>query len=1053
MLIADTAQLCQKLGIAFSAEQLAAITAPHTVPQAIIAGAGSGKTAVMAARVVWLVGHVGIAPDKVLGLTFTAKAAAELSGRVRSSLESVGDFSDSGEPTVSTYHAFAGALITEHGLRLGIEPDVRILADASKYQLLARVLTRYDGPLRHVTTSLSKLVGQVESLDGQLSEHLVSTSDLRAFDEDNIVEIAKAPRQLKLHEQATEASFARIELSHLVDAYRDAKAAAGVMDFSDQMSWGASLAQLPEVAMSLRERFDVVLLDEYQDTSVAQRNLLQGLFSGATADTGRGHSVTAVGDPAQGIYGWRGAASGNLTGFLSDFPAAAGARGQLHGLTVSRRCGHEIIDLAGVVARDFYNDPDVAQHVSPLEAAPSNPQGLVSVALHETVTEEITALVDAVERAGRERRATAEFEPVEQWRETAILVRATGENSEIVSALHARGIPVEIVGLTGLLEQPEIRDIVAMLDVLDDVTANPSLLRLLAGPRWRIGDRDLALLAKRASYLSRPQGEDEVLGDQDGLAAALVEATRGTDPTEVVSLAEAVEDPGDGPFSDEARSRFASFTALSNRLRRQAHRPLPELVRRVISELDIDIELGAQSLPTDNVMVFIDAVARYAQHDEYASLSGLLAYLRAEADHNAGMEVSSPSESDSVKLLTVHRSKGLEFDHVFVPFVCGAVFPSSRPRSRWNSNPTVLPHCLRGDRDQLPDLQEYSTAGVNAFKAAWDEDSRLEEIRLGYVAFTRARHRLHLSGHRWGRTQKNPRVTSAFLDDARRWLEAKGRLPDVWVQEPAADETNPLVNDVTFSWPIPLAGLEQRQSFARLVLERIDGSSSSSFDDSDADDSIFGVLRADLDVLIAEARAAASDKLEVTMPTTLSATAAMNLAKDPARFARQLARPVPVKPSGAARFGTRFHAWVESRFGQQSLLDPSDLPGQADSEVADAEDLDMLMSAFESGPYARLLPHAIEAPFSIRLAGHQIIGRIDAVFETQAGFEIVDWKTNRRQNADPLQLAIYRLAWAELNGIDPASVTAAFYYVRSGEVVHFKDLPVRAEIEALLRLA
>lgn len=129
-LIRDEEHLCDVLKIPFSPEQLAAITAPIDRTQVIIAGAGSGKTSVMAARVVWLVGHLGMPPETVLGLTFTNKAAAELGQRVRHSLDLIGDWTDVGEPTVSTYHAFAGSLIAEHGLRMGIEPDLRITSDA-----------------------------------------------------------------------------------------------------------------------------------------------------------------------------------------------------------------------------------------------------------------------------------------------------------------------------------------------------------------------------------------------------------------------------------------------------------------------------------------------------------------------------------------------------------------------------------------------------------------------------------------------------------------------------------------------------------------------------------------------------------------------------------------------------------------------------------------------------------------------------------------------------------------------------------------------------------
>lgn len=166
------------LRIPFTDEQLAAATSP-LAPALVVAGAGSGKTSVMAARVVWLVATSQVAAEAVLGLTFTNKAAAELSQRVRGALAQAGL---EGEPVVSTYHAFAGRLVAEHGLRLGVEPRSRLLADATRYQLAARVLRRHRGVVVGLTGALSTLVGDLVSLDADLSEHLVEPARLAAWD-------------------------------------------------------------------------------------------------------------------------------------------------------------------------------------------------------------------------------------------------------------------------------------------------------------------------------------------------------------------------------------------------------------------------------------------------------------------------------------------------------------------------------------------------------------------------------------------------------------------------------------------------------------------------------------------------------------------------------------------------------------------------------------------------------------------------------------------------------------------------------------------------------
>lgn len=1045
--ITDEAQLSELMKIPFSKEQLAAITAPVDAPQVIIAGAGSGKTTVMAARVVWLVGHVGVAPASVLGLTFTNKAAAELGQRVRQSLALIPrdprESRDEGEPTVSTYHAFAGALIAEHGLRLGIEPDLRIISDASRYQRMARVIEGYDQPLEHVSTHIPTLIGNVMALDAELSEHLVTTETLRGFDAGLLADmeaaaVVRGGLTGTLRDKTIATSAKRTELSHLVDRYRAAKAEAGVMDFSDQMAWGAQLAALPEVGIAMRERFGVVLLDEYQDTSVAQRDLLRNLFSGADPEHGRGHSVTAVGDPAQGIYGWRGAAAGNLAEFLGHFPSANGSVGVPHSLDVSRRCPEPVIDLANTLAKPYY---DTTLVVSPLRAADGNVEGTVTAALHTTVDEEIRHVVGQIVRAHDDH----------PWNEIAILVREGKEIGAIVKALREHRVPVEVVGLNGLLSQPEVQDLLSVLEVVEDVTANPALLRLLTGPRWRIGPRDLALLGQRAYTLAG--GGHGPAGDVD-LATELQHAVEGADPTEVVSLADALEDPGSLAYSAEATLRFGQVAALLRGLRTHVGEPLVDFARRAISAIDLDLELqiGPQGNGMDNIALLLEAIAGYAETDSYASLRGLLAYLAAENEFNHGMEVSAPTDADSVKLLTAHKAKGLEYECVFVPFMAAKVFPNERSRGIWFRNASSLPVGLRGDRDTVPDIDEWSSRGVEAFKAANKADGLNEERRLGYVAFTRAKRALHVSGHWWGRTQVKPRGASDFLLTAHDWILANDRELGPWAPAPDEQDTNPFLDQFdSVRWPTELTGVRRRREAADLVRSHLAGAAPPAVPLETADEAAelarLEALTADIDLLVDEALAASSATRTVRLPASLSATTALRLSADKSALLRELARPMPRQPSTAAQFGTKFHAWVETHFGQQTLLDPSDLPGQGDAGIADDRELVELIESFKAGPYGDREPFAIEAPFSLVLGGQQIIGRIDAVYRTADGFEIVDWKTNRAANADPVQLALYRLAWAELHGVDLACVTGAFYYVRLGRVQRFDDLPDRTALE------
>ncbi|MFD8452207.1 UvrD-helicase domain-containing protein [Streptomyces coelicoflavus] len=1151
--ITDPEQLKELLGIPFTPEQTACIVAPPA-PQVIVAGAGSGKTTVMAARVVWLVGTGQVAPEQVLGLTFTNKAAGELAERVRTALVRAGvtdpDLIDPdhppGEPAISTYHAFAGRLLTDHGLRLGLEPTSRLLADATRYQLAARVLREAPGPYPALTRSFADLVSDLLALDAELAEHLVRPEDLLAWDAgllDTLESVRLSNADLR---KVPEAAAARRELADLVTRYRAAKRRQDLLDFGDQIALSAQLAGLPEVGRVLRDEYRVVLLDEYQDTSVAQRILLAGLFGGGT-----GHPVTAVGDPCQAIYGWRGASVANLDDFPEHFAHADGRPAVRQALSENRRSGGRLLDLANGLA-----EPLRAMHagVEALRPAPgAERDGIVRCALLRTHAEEIDWIADSVAHLVRTGKAPGEI---------AVLCRTATDFAEIQGALVARDVPVEVVGLSGLLHLPEVADLVAVCEVLQDPGANASLVRLLSGPRWRIGPRDLALLGRRARLLvshARVEGDD----DPD---RRLAEAVEGVDPSEVISLADALdtflETPLDGtgddglPFSSDARVRFARLATELRELRRALSDPLMDVLHRVLAVTGLEVELSASphalaARRRETLSNFLDVAASFAAGDGEATLLAFLGFLRTADQYEKGLDNALPGGENTVKVLTAHKSKGLEWDVVAVPGLVTGTFPSGQGREKWTAQGKVLPHGLRGDADTLPDVEAWDSRGLKAFHEAMKDHQHTEELRLGYVTFTRPRSLLLGSGHWWGPSQKKPRGPSDFLTALYEHCAAGHGEIEVWADAPAEDEENPALHRATADevWPLPLddAALARRRAAAETVLAHLDalatredGSPAAldTYDDPDwppppeydeafpeeADDadraagdpadwdtwttdrpddtwttdrpdaaeSRHGATQGsptvphqasppeprrgdapvptrltpeeartvaswdrDLEALTGELLRARESVTEVPLPASLTATQLLSLAADPDGFAQELARPMPRPPQPAARRGTRFHAWVEARFEPLTLplLEPEELPG-GDAEIADEQDLEFLKDAFERTEYARRTPFRVEAPFQLSLAGRVVRGRIDAVYKEGDGdtatYEIVDWKTNRAATADPLQLALYRIAWAEQQGVPPTSVTAAFLYVRTGEVVRPEGLPDRAALEKLL---
>src|SRR4051794_34908556 len=559
---ASGAYLRELLGVDFTDDQLA-IATHDLCPQLVVAGAGSGKTMVMAARVVHAVAYQGVTPGRILGLTFTNKAAGELATRVRTSLAklprmqvpAVAEDDDDVEvaaddlPTVSTYHSYAAGIVRDHALRIGREPFTALLTEATQWQLAMRVVRNATGPFQHLQWTSPWVAGLVIRLAGELAEHLVDADAVRELDADVVAAVESLPGRLyKDSLNAAQVARIRDELLSLVDSYRAAKQRLDLLDYGDQVALAAQIARCaPAVARIERSRFSLVVLDEYQDTGVSQRLMLATLF-------GDGHPVTAVGDPNQAIYGWRGASVGNLLRFGSHFPRGDGRPVEPQPLMTSFRCGGRILAAANAIAARVGADagarrPSLA--VPPLTAQAERAEaGEVVVARVATDEDEAGWVAD---------RLAAELQAGTPAGEMAVLVRRRADFARLHRALVDRDVPVEVVGLGGLLEMPEVADVVAVLSLLVDPTANAAAVRLLTGPRWRLGIRDLAALGRRADHLATwsPSEESPEPEVSAGLAVALQQVTDAVDPVDVASLLDAIDSPGSAEaYSPDAFKRL-----------------------------------------------------------------------------------------------------------------------------------------------------------------------------------------------------------------------------------------------------------------------------------------------------------------------------------------------------------------------------------------------------------------------------------------------------------------------------------------------------------------
>ncbi|WP_020667986.1 ATP-dependent helicase [Amycolatopsis nigrescens] len=1073
-----------------TAEQALVIAAP-VEPALVVAGAGAGKTETMAARVVWLVANGIVTPERVLGLTFTRKAARQLAERVRARLRRLAgsgllDRIDPGgqrramvlaeEPTVLTYHAYAGRLLAEHGLRLPVQPGVRLLSETSSWQLAHRVVSTWDKDLETDRVPAS-VTAQVLQLAGELGEHMVDLADLDDYTRQFCELIENAPRakgqRASLPQKLVDIVAAqrfRLELLPLIDGYQQRKRAEGALDFADQMALAAQLAgDHPEVVAGERARYGAVLLDEYQDTGHAQRVLLRALYGGVENPP---LPVTAVGDPAQAIYGWRGASAANLPRFTTDFPRLEGKKlgpAREFGLLTSFRNPPEVLALANATAEPLRAGGLGVERLRAREGA--GPADIVAGLLPD-VRAERAWVADAVAE-----RWYAELDAGGSPPTAAVLVRRRADMAPVAAELRARGLPVEVVGLGGLLDEPEVADLVSTLRVLADPLAGTAAARLLTGARWRLAAADLAALWRRAKDLSGPPAE---------ATGETADPLLFTERAEQTGLVDALDDPGDQErygYSDAGYRRIRRIGAELSMLRRRLDQSLPELVADVERTLLLDVESLARpgSAGRAHLDAFADVVTDFAETSPTATLMSFVDYLATASHAEDGL---TPGEvevaADRVQVLTVHSAKGLEWRVVAIPHLVQDVFPSKRRSSSWLRTVTALPASLRGDAQDLPKLRVAAgydrkeiLEALELHEEGFAEREADEERRLCYVALTRSESALVVSGHWWNESSAKPKGPSTFLTEIGELLAGEEQLGRVhtWAAEPHGDEENPLVTDARRAqWPFdPLGrrrtavteGIGLTMGALELAAEpppdpQLELDFAAEPEEPAEEEDPDGWI-ADTDVLLAERAKAAGAGHEVLLPDHLSVSQLVELAADPAGLARRLRRPLPMPPNTFARRGTAFHGWLERRFGGERLLEIDDLPGAADTGAVSDDELVALQEAFENSAWANRMPHEVEVPFSTDVDGVTVRGRMDAVFaEPDGGWTVVDWKTGAVPDPDKLrplavQLTAYRLAWAELQGVPLERVRAAFHYVRDDRTVWPEDLLDADGLRDLLR--
>ncbi|MFP7696576.1 ATP-dependent helicase [Trueperella sp. LYQ143] len=860
---------------------------------AVIAGAGSGKTATMAQRITWHIVAGNVRPDQALGLTFTRTAAAELAQRVEQTLHKAiraglyrpaDEQADSAyrihsrlqRPHVATYHSFAADIVATYGLLIGVTPDTRVITDGERWQIMERIVSQYAQDPAFVDacigSSMSKLVDTALSLAESMNDHDCSCAQLQQFCQDSVdvitsikgarlnndvrhyagIEAKEATDMNRALSGALEAMKLRIALIPVIAAYRDYCQQHSLMEFSDQVRLARQIiSDIPSVGRDLSEQYRLVLLDEYQDTSVNQAMLIEAMFRDSW-------SVCAVGDPNQSLYSWRGASANGLSDFMRRFKvqknlslsvAFRNDQQILHAANAltsgkceypdievkelrkldlekdalaSARCSEPEEAMAGQTAAyagrvlqshpsSLQTDPSCEDSLSPATLAPPSPVPGDVVFLHRMTSHDL--------RVALARRLAADLEPDVNGStpSAAVLCRGWKEIKAVSQIFDEWRIPYEVIGGQPLIERAEVKLVRHALTLIAYPERNEAVLSLFNF--YGIGAQDLMAFSR---YLSSIAAQDKNSSRTEYEYLCVVEGLE--------ALSEASQTPSG--ISEIGLQRFGDIAHLLADIRQQRFRALPELINGVIDRLNL--RLYAQARPyggrkIDAVLSqFVEFGASYAAGHPGATIREFVDWLDALDEHEEVKELTSDDVDEEdcerngvVQIATVHAAKGLEWDIVAVMNM-GPTDKIDEKRdddkrdSCWLTSAKELPYPLRMDARYLPafsfgkptsiakadlpqrkaevlaEMKDLITGGLRRHRNA-------EERRIAYVALTRARHKVYICSAQFnsGAIQDMDAPTIHSLS-AHRAVDSPDNIEPDLSQQDATDQA--AVAQITAGW-------------------------------------------------------------------------------------------------------------------------------------------------------------------------------------------------------------------------------------------------------------
>ncbi len=663
-------------------------------PLLIIAGAGTGKTHVIVEKIKYLIKQKLAKPDQILALTFTEKAAFEMEERVDQSMP-YGYF----QTWISTFHAFADSILKVEAQNIGLSPNYRLMTEAETLIFLRQNLFLFD-------LTYYRPLGNPNKFLEALSQHFSRLRDENIAPDEYVAWTRNQTPQSR-------------ELANAFKKFQLLKIKAGVFDFADLVFYLLQLFKArSKILKKYQQQFSYVLVDEFQDTNIAQYELIKLLCPPKSQ-----RPLTVVGDDSQAIYKFRGASVSNILSFMKDYRGAKQIT-----LCKNYRSNQTILDNAYQLIK--HNDPDTLEAKlgisKELIAQKKNINDSVKLILSQTVEEEADYLAEKILKL-----STYKFS------DFALLVRANNHAEPFIRALSRHGIPYQFLGQGALFKQPEVKDLIAYLKVLNNLEDSVSLFRLLTMDIFKIDSVDLNLLLSFAKKINLP------LFQTIEIYLAFLNKTLYREEFEIYRK-----------FLPLLRKETKeSLSKIYNLIRKHLDLVKKETAGQLLYYFleDSGILSNLVTYKTEkeekkvlNITKFFSKLKTFESEHENAGVSAAVDYIDMSMELGESPIVAQTDMTayNAVNILTVHSSKGLEFPVVFLVNLTRGRFPTYERKD-------VIP---------IPDdlIKEILPSGD------YHEE---EERRLFYVGITRAIDRVYLSAARfYGEGKREQRISPFVIE-------------------------------------------------------------------------------------------------------------------------------------------------------------------------------------------------------------------------------------------------------------------------------------------------